>query len=455
MPGGIDRQAIIPVGEVFGFMKNMIAFTMVLWISFSIAPFIHGQDFTASSESAAAGGSVNITTTLDNTGEGPIQGWSFGLCHDSAAATVTAIHQEQSSDVDFNQTSIYPDGWTQGVVISFTGANPIESGATGFTMASADYDVSGDASPGDYALDFCETLGSPAVTTVAVVGGASIPPDMNSGNIEVIEVPGPEYTYNAPDRTVNYNPDDGSASFTESIEVSETDNSAAGAPFPNTTQGFSMGLGHDATLLDATSVTLAGPVAALDGGNGPGFAESSLYSDGWTLGIVYSFVGSETISFDASATVAEITYQTNADTLAENETGTTTTLSWIDTLGSPAVTNVMVVGGSSIGATPNNGAISLEPVSVTPFLRSDANGDGRSDVADAIWMLTEQFLNGPANNCAGAKDANHDGSFNVADPTWVINYQFTDGAPPPAPFPDCGISANQTPEDCLEYSGCG
>ncbi|MGE4618440.1 MAG: hypothetical protein AAEJ04_01375, partial [Planctomycetota bacterium] len=320
---------------------------------------------------------------------------------------------------------------------------------------SADYDVSETASPGDYAVDFCNTLGSPAVTTVAVVAGASITPTLGSGNIEVIEVPGPEYTYNAPDRTVNYNPDDGSASFTESIEVAEIDNSAAGAPFPNTTQGFSMGLGHDANYLEATSVSLTGPVAALDGGNGPGFAEHSLYSDGWTLGIVYSFVGAETISFDAPATVVEITYQTNAGTLTGDETGTTTTLSWIDTLGSPAVTNVMVVSGTSIGATPSDGAISLEPVSVTAYLRSDANADNRSDVADAIWMLSEQFLNGPANNCAGAKDANGDGSYNVADPTWVINYQFTDGPPPPAPFPDCGVSANQTPEDCLEYPGCG
>ncbi|MGE4619500.1 MAG: hypothetical protein AAEJ04_06805, partial [Planctomycetota bacterium] len=108
-------------------MKNMITFTMVLWIAVSVSPFSQGQDFTASSGSAAAGGSVNITATLDNTGEGPIQGWSFGLCHDSATATISTILEEQSAGFDFNQTSIYPDGWTQGVVISFTGSNPIES----------------------------------------------------------------------------------------------------------------------------------------------------------------------------------------------------------------------------------------------------------------------------------------------------------------------------------------
>lgn len=436
-------------------MNRMTYPTLFILVLFTGSSVLQAQEFSASSDSSAAGGTMNITTTLDNTGEGPIQGWSLGVCHDSSIATVTAINEEDSAGVDFNETSIYTDGWTQGVVISFTGANPIESGTLGFIMSSADYSIDSAASPGNYSVGFCDVLGSPPVTTVAVVGGASITPTQNAGNMEVIDVPDPEYTYEAPDRTVNYNPDDGAASFTEEILVAEIDNSGAGAPFPNVTQGFSMGLGHDETLLEVTSLTLAGPVAALDGGNGPGFAESTLYPNGWTLGIVYSFVGAETISFDSTATVAEASYSLVAGALAGDEDGETTSLSWTDSLGSPPVTNVMVVAGSSIPATFIDAAIALEAVSVTPFLRSDANADERTDIADAIWMLSEQFLSGPSNDCDGAKDANGDGVYNVADPLYVINYRFTDGPAPPGPFPDCGTADGQTPEDCLEYPPCG
>lgn len=442
-------------GEVFESMKLMTHHTLVLWLIFTLASTLNGQDFTASSDSAAAGGAMNITATLDNTGEGPIQGWSFGLCHDPLIATATLVNFEDSDGIDFNQTSIYEEGWTQGAVISFTGANPIESGTTGYIMSSADYSIAAAAEPGDYAVTFCDHLGSPPVTTVAVVGGASIPPTQNSGNMEVIDIPDPQYTYNAPDRTVNYNPDDGSASFTAEIQVAELDNSAAGAPYPNATQGFSMGLGHDETLLEATAVTATGVISALGGGNGPDFITPNLYSNGWTLGVVYSFTGAETISFTSTETVVEVSYSLLDGAMTGDEDGETTSLTWTNTLGDPAVTNVMVVSGASLPPELSDATISLEAVSVTAYLRSDANADRRTDIADAIWMLSEQFLNGPANNCDGAKDANGDGIYNVADPLYVINYRFTDGPAPPAPFPSCGTSADQTPEDCLEYPSCG
>ena len=435
-------------------MKCMIRTQLAILIVFLGLPLVSGQEFTAGSGSGAAGGTVNITATLNNNGEGPVQGWSYGMCHDSAIASVSLIHEEQSAGVDFNQTSIYVDGWTQGVVISFTGQNPIEPGAPDFTMASADYTIDAAALPGSTSLNFCDSLGTPPVTTVAVVGGASITPAQNPGNLTVIEIPDPEYIYAAPDRIVNYNPDDGTGAFTEQILVTEVDNSAAGTAFPNETQGFSMGLAHDASLLEATSVTLSGPVAGLAGGDGPGFAESSIYPDGWTLGIVYSFVGAETIAFSSTESVAEIGYQTIPAALVGNETGLTSSLNWTDTLGTPPVTNVMVVSGSSIAAILSDANLTFEP-GVLAFLRADANHDLRVDIADVIWMLQEQFVTGPSNNCAEAKDANGDGIYNVADPTWVINYRFSEGPEPPAPFPDCGTIPGQTPEDCLEYPPCG
>lgn len=436
-------------------MKLIIRYTLALLVTFGACFAVQAQDFTASSDSAAAGGSMNITATLDNTGEGSVQGWSLGVCHDTSVASVTQLNEEDSSIADFNTLTIFTDGWTQGVVLSFQGQTSIPSGTLGFTMSSADYAIDTAAAPGTYSVSFCDILGSPPVTTVAVVAGASITPDQTSGEMEVIEIPDPEFSYDAPDKTVFYNPDDGNASFTEEIQISEIDNSGAGAPFPNVTQGFSMGLEHDETLLEATGVATTGALSALNAGAGPDFVGESLYSNGWTLGVVYSIPGTDSITYDSTETVVEVSYQVVAGAMTGDTDGETTSLSWTDTLGDPEVTNVMVVSGASIAATPSDGTITLEAVSVTGFLRSDANADSRSDVADAIWMLSEQFLNGPSNNCLGAKDANGDGIFNVADPAFVIAYQFTDGAPPPTPFPDCGIAENQAPEDCLEYPSCG
>ena len=114
----------------------------------------------------------------------------------------------------------------------------------------------------------------------------------------------------------------------------------------------------------------------------------------------------------------------------------------------------MVVGGNSLAAQLNDASLTFEAVSVTPFLRSDANADGRNDVADAIWMLSDLFLGGPSYNCLAANDANGDGFYDTADPVFVISYQFLDGAAPSAPFPDCGIAADQEPTDCLEHPYC-
>jgi hypothetical protein len=435
-------------------MYRMYFVTIGLLFGLIGSPTLQAQIFSAGSDSAAAGGTMNITATLENTGSGgEVQGWSYGMCHDSSIGSVTLIHNEDSEGVDFNQASIYLDGWTQGVVICFVGCNSIPQGQT-LIMASADYSIDNAANPGDYSVQFCNSLGSPVVTTVAVVGGASLSPTQNAGNMEVIDIPGPTFTYVASDVTAAYNPDDGVSGFSADLQVFETDNSALGAPFPNTTQGFSMGLGHDSTLLEATAVDLAGPVVALDGGNGPDFAESSIYPDGITLGCVYSFLGAETVSFTAQETVAVVSYSTVAGTLAGNTAGTATSLSWNGGLGSPNVTNVMVVGGGSIAAETQDATITLVAASITAYLRSDANADGRNDVADAIWMLSDLFLGGPHLDCEAASDANADGGFDVADPTFVIQFQFLEGAPPPAPYPNCGTSPGQEAADCFSYPTC-
>lgn len=446
-------------------MSRYTPFAITLTVLLAFSPQIaNAQSMSASSASGPAGSTVSADFTLD-AGAGDIQGWSLGVCHpseisadsvsDGGGASNSTSTVKNGSSADFVEVSTYPEGWTQGVVICFTGCATLAAGTTDFLMASVSYSIAGTATPGDYALDFCPTLGSPPVTTVVVVGGSSNTPTTNSGAITVVDIPDPEFSYTASDQTVNYSPADGNASFNVDVTITEIDNSGFGTPFPNETQGFSMGLAHDSSLLEATSVSFTGSVAALDGGNGPGFAETSIYADGWTAGVVYSFIGSETITFSSSGEVAiEAAYSTVGGALAGNETGTSTDLTWSSGLGSPPVTNVMVVAGNSLASILQDGTVTLQAVSVTPFIRSDANADGRNDVADAIWMLSDLFLGGPTFNCLGGNDANNDGFYDTADPVFVISYQFLDGSAPSAPFPDCGIAADQEPTDCLEHPYC-
>ena len=149
-------------------------------------------------------------------------------------------------------------------MLCFTGC-AVVADVSGFEMLTVDYDG---IAEGTTDIAFCDTLGAPPVATVIVVNGASLAPTQNAGTLNVVGVPDPEYTYSAGSASAGYNPADGNASATVGISITETDNSGLGAPFPNATQGFSMGLANSAEVTP-TNVTL-------DLGFDADFAEVSL-----------------------------------------------------------------------------------------------------------------------------------------------------------------------------------
>ncbi|MGE4619313.1 MAG: penicillin acylase family protein [Planctomycetota bacterium] len=87
-----------------------------------------------------------------------------------------------------------------------------------------------------------------------------------------------------------------------------------------------------------------------------------------------------------------------------------------------------------------------------PFLRGDANVDGRVNLADGIWLLNHLFLAGPGGDCEAARDANGDGTVDLADATHLIAYRLLDGQPPHHPYPYC--SASNIGGDCNSYPVC-
>ena len=78
------------------------------------------------------------------------------------------------------------------------------------------------------------------------------------------------------------------------------------------------------------------------------------------------------------------------------------------------------------------------------FLRGDANLDGRLDLADAVRTVSV-VVRGASFECKAVADANGDGVVDSSDITFVLAYLFLGGAPPPAPFPECGAGSAEEP----------
>jgi virginiamycin B lyase len=100
-------------------------------------------------------------------------------------------------------------------------------------------------------------------------------------------------------------------------------------------------------------------------------------------------------------------------------------------------------------------AATLLPPATTaqePFVRGEANQDGRLDVSDAVRVLIHLFAGGGPLACADAGDANDDGQIDIADPVRVLAFLFASAAPLPAPFPDCGADPSDDAVDCAVSS---
>lgn len=135
------------------------------------------------------------------------------------------------------------------------------------------------------------------------------------------------------------------------------------------------------------------------------------------------------------------------------QVGTCTTVQLVNGLGSPPISNVITVSGSSVlpKLVPGNICFLALPV----FKRGDANTDGLTDVADVIFIIQFLFVSGTVPNCNDAADGNNDQLIDVSDTIYIINYLFSSGPPPPTPFPNCGTeSTGDASIGCQSYSPC-
>ena len=99
-------------------------------------------------------------------------------------------------------------------------------------------------------------------------------------------------------------------------------------------------------------------------------------------------------------------------------------------------------------ASGNQSACSFDiVVDAASFRRGDANDSGKTDLADAVFILGFLFTGGPAPVCPDAADSDDDGRLNISDAIKILSFLFTGSPPPPAPGPlECG---NDPTEDRL------
>jgi hypothetical protein len=105
------------------------------------------------------------------------------------------------------------------------------------------------------------------------------------------------------------------------------------------------------------------------------------------------------------------------------------------------------------------GAVSGEAVVTvlsgeTAFVRGDSNGAGGVDIADAIFILSWLFAQGPTPTCMKAADANDTGSADIGDAVWILSFLFASAPAPAEPFIACGQDPTDDALTCETYVPC-
>ena len=88
------------------------------------------------------------------------------------------------------------------------------------------------------------------------------------------------------------------------------------------------------------------------------------------------------------------------------------------------------------------------------FRRGEVNGDGITDVSDAIRLLLHLFAGGARPACEKSADVDDSGDVDVTDATRLLLGLFQGGAPPNAPYPICGRDPSDDELGCESFPGC-
>lgn len=404
--------------------------------------------FRADSADDSVSSSTTVSFYLDHPTGVALSGWSYAICHDPSTVTVTDVADGVATlgllggqGPDFNQISLYDEGWTVGLVVSFLGMGSLAPGS-GYELNRATYQLD---SVGSTVLDYCnQTLGSPPVDiVVTTVGFQTIAPTTQDGMITVGAVP--NFTVRLVDSTAA--PGENATVAIELVNLLPLD-------------GFSFGISHDDTLVSLAAIEPGAALLALHSGAGPDFFETHLTPDGGaggTVGALFSRMAPfEQLPPTDAANPHELVVLTYAvSALAPDEE--VTELAFTSDLGAPPVAAIGCLNGESRFPTFQPGQITVSGTPVTPagaFIRGDINQDGATDISDGIFLFSYLFAGGPTPLCEDAADTNDDGMIAIADGVYIINHLTSGGPAPLPPVTTCAVDPTDDAIPCAQFGAC-
>ena len=205
------------------------------------------------------------------------------------------------------------------------------------------------------------------------------------------------------------------------------------ASSPDPLAAISFGVAYDRSLVTVTGVSRAGtPAEAADFFNVKNLSAGGVV----TVSILMDVSGgSKTFPAGADVPAARII----ADLAPTAAVGTSSPLGLESLVGQPPVELLFRRSGSQESLHPltEDGAIAV--VRGLIFLRGDANGDGRRDISDPIFVLDFLFRGGGSGRCDDAADANDDGAIDISDAITLLDHLFGGGPALPEPFEGPGI----------------
>jgi hypothetical protein len=89
-----------------------------------------------------------------------------------------------------------------------------------------------------------------------------------------------------------------------------------------------------------------------------------------------------------------------------------------------------------------------------PFLRSNANADEKTDMADPIFILNYLFMGSGDPPCKKSSDLDDNGDINISDAIYLLRYLFIAGMSPAEPFSSCGPDPTMDGLTCESFPVC-
>ncbi len=90
------------------------------------------------------------------------------------------------------------------------------------------------------------------------------------------------------------------------------------------------------------------------------------------------------------------------------------------------------------------------------FIRGDADADGKTDISDAVRVLSFLFFDSTSLPCPPSGDVDDNGVLEITDPVRLLTFLFADGEPLPLPGP-AACAEDPTPDwsAACSYNSCG